>query len=212
MIDLSTEATRIGTLRWTAPRTSSSSRPGVHSKKRSDHSLSRGFGSLEDNWGASKSLVACYSSPLELLCDQTKLLFATTRKSSLSQNARIQSEDSLKSSHTEKNSSQHNHEAWWTKQNKKPSTAAAAAARNSQICLWSTSQFSPQGETNKQSSFQTTLRRESGYENSKLNPQFSQTTTVTAIDRREANKQQLQQYSEGSRDRAWATHIAGNWG
>jgi hypothetical protein len=73
---------------------------------------------------------------------------------------------------------------------------------------------------NKQSSFQTTRRRESGYENSKLNPQFSQTTTVTAIDRREANKQQLQRYSqgrnegrkEGSRDRAWATHVAGNWG
>jgi len=57
VIDLSTEATRIGTLRWTAPRISSSSRPGVHSKKRSDHSLSRGFGSLEDNWGASKNLV-----------------------------------------------------------------------------------------------------------------------------------------------------------
>jgi hypothetical protein len=49
VIDLSTEATRIGTLRWTAPRTSSSSRPGVHSKNRSDHSLSRGIGSLEDN-------------------------------------------------------------------------------------------------------------------------------------------------------------------
>lgn len=104
---------------------------------------------------------------------------------------------------------------------KNPSAAAAAAARNSQICLCRTSQFSPQAETNKQSSFQTTPRRESGYENSKLNPQFSQTTTVTAIDRREANKQQLQQYSqgrnegsrkEGSRDRAWATHIAGNWG
>jgi hypothetical protein len=48
-------------------------------------------------------------------------------------------------------------------------------------------------QTNKQSSFQTTPRRESGYEISKQNPQFSQTTTVTAIDRREANKQQLQQ-------------------
>ncbi len=57
VIDLSIEATRIGTLRWTAPRTSSSSRPGVHSKKRSDHSFSSGSGSLEDNWGASKSLV-----------------------------------------------------------------------------------------------------------------------------------------------------------
>jgi hypothetical protein len=76
-------------------------------------------------------------------------------------------------------------------------------------------------QTTKQSSFQTTPRRESGYENSKLNPQFSQTTTLTAIDRkRKANKQQLRQYSqgrnegrkEGSRDRAWATHIAGNWG
>ncbi len=76
-------------------------------------------------------------------------------------------------------------------------------------------------QTNKQSSFQTTPRRESGYENSKLNPQFSQTTTITAIDRREANKQQLQQYSqgrnegrkEGRRDRSWAAHnIAGNWG
>ncbi len=89
------------------------------------------------------------------------------------------------------------------------------------VCDAPASSHHKRKQTNKQSSFQTTRRRESGYENSKLNPQFSQTTTtVTAIDSREANKQQLQRYSqgrnegrkEGSRDRAWATHIAGNWG
>ncbi|CAK9206280.1 unnamed protein product [Sphagnum troendelagicum] len=88
------------------------------------------------------------------------------------------------------------------------------------VCAAPASSHHKRKQTNKQSSFQPTPRRESGYENSKLNPQFSQTTTVPAIDRREANKQQLQRYSQGrnegrkerSRDRAWATHIAGNWG
>jgi hypothetical protein len=182
----------------------------VHSKNRSDHSLSRGIGSLEDNWGASKSLViskglllkspaiALQSNKASLRCNSGKLTL--TKCTHTIRRLPQEFTHPKKLFQTQPRSSVN--EA-------KPKPFGSSSSKLSDLSVTHQPVRTTRG--NKQTKFLPNhSQKRIRLWHSKLNPQFSQTPTVTAIDSREANKQQLQQYSqgrnegrkEGSRDRA----------